>query len=310
MKIIIFGAGGTGGALAGYLAKSGADVTIIARNKNLDALREKGLTVKRGFAADIHVQPIKACSMEEYPTADPPDVLFVCTKYYSLAAPIAFARRIASADTLIVPILNVFGTGKVMQDELPELTCLDGCIYVWAKAEEPGVIVEPERILRVFFGFRPGQSQRLKKKAKKLESILRQADIEGHFSEDIQRDALQKFALVSPMGAAGLYQHATTTELQQDGPARKLFIGLTQEVKALGTGMGIHFEEDIAAAALNVVDHSKPGLTTSMMRDVASGGKSEFSGLVDRVVLLGKEYHVPTPLYQEISDWGKEHHIQ
>ncbi len=310
MKIVIFGAGGTGGTLAGYLAKSGEDVTIIARNKNLKALRNNGLTVKRGFADTIHIQPIKAFPMEDYPSTDTPDVIFVCTKYYSLSAPIAFARRIARADTLIIPILNVFGTGKVMQDELLGLTCLDGCIYVWAKIEAPGIIVEPEKILRVFFGFRPGQSQHLKEKAKKLESILRKADIDGHFSEEIQRDALQKFALVSPMGAAGLYRNVTSTELQQDGPDRELFIGLTEEVKALGIGMGIHFQEDITKAALKVIDHSKPGLTTSMMRDVASGGKSEFSGLVDRIVLLGKEYHVPTPLYQKISDWGKENHIQ
>ena len=46
MRICIFGAGAIGGFIAGYLARSGADVSVVARGAHLQAIREHGLTVE------------------------------------------------------------------------------------------------------------------------------------------------------------------------------------------------------------------------------------------------------------------------
>ena len=69
--------------------------------------------------------------------------------------------------------------------------------------------------------------------------------------------------------------------------------------------MGIAFDRDLVETGLKMIDAFKPGLTTSLQRDVASGGASEFDGLVTRIVKLGEKYNVPVPLYTKISEWGK-----
>jgi 2-dehydropantoate 2-reductase len=46
MKICVFGAGAVGGYLAGFLAKGGADVSVVARGAHLAAIRAMGLTVE------------------------------------------------------------------------------------------------------------------------------------------------------------------------------------------------------------------------------------------------------------------------
>ena len=107
------------------------------------------------------------------------------------------------------------------------------------------------------------------------------------------------------MGAAGLYFHVTSEAFQVPGEVRETFIGLVKEVESLGHAMGITFDRDLVATDLRLMDAFAPGLTTSMQRDVAAGGPSEFKGLVSRIVELGEKYHVPTPLYQKINDWGK-----
>lgn len=303
MKFVIVGTGGTGGCIGAYLALAGQDVTFIARGRHLEAIREKGLTVKTSHRGEILIHPAKAMAMEEY--HDTPDVMFICVKYYGLEDAIAFAERTAGPDTLIVPILNVFGTGEVMQERLPGLTCLDGCMYIFAKILEPGVIEQPDKILRVIFGFRPGQDTRLASKAEQLEQILREADIKGYFSDNIRRDALQKFAFVSPMGATGLYFDAVSDDFQHDGPEREMFIGMIREVAALGTAMGLTFEKDLVETGLKLMDAFKPGLRTSMQRDVMAKGPSEFDGLVTRIVELGERYQVPVPLYAKVDAWWK-----
>ena len=308
MKFAMFGAGGTGGVLGGYLALAGYDVTLIARGRHLEALQKDRLTIETAHRGVLHIKNVKAETAELY--SETPDVLFVCCKYYGLADAIAFAKRAASEDTLIVPILNVFGTGEVMQKELPGLTVLDGCIYIFGNLKAPGVLEQPQKILRVIFGFRPGQDKRLEEKAKALEKLLQDADIRGHYSLDIRRDALTKFGFVSPMGAAGLYHNVTSEAFQKEGAVRETFIGLIREVEALGKAMGIVFEKDLQESGIALIDAFKPGLKTSMQRDVEKGGASEFEGLVNSVVALGERYGVPVPLYKKISDWGREKGIR
>lgn len=46
MKYLVFGAGGTGGSLAAFLAQGGKDVSLIARGAHLEAIRKNGLVLE------------------------------------------------------------------------------------------------------------------------------------------------------------------------------------------------------------------------------------------------------------------------
>jgi 2-dehydropantoate 2-reductase len=46
MRIVVMGAGGVGGYFGARLAQAGHDVTFIARGKHLEAMQQKGLTLK------------------------------------------------------------------------------------------------------------------------------------------------------------------------------------------------------------------------------------------------------------------------
>ena len=59
MRIAVIGAGGIGGIYGAALAKSGADVTFVARGAHLAAMRENGLRIE-GDRGDTHIQPAKA----------------------------------------------------------------------------------------------------------------------------------------------------------------------------------------------------------------------------------------------------------
>ena len=41
MKYLVIGAGGTGGPIAGFMARAGKDVTVIARGEHLKSINEK-----------------------------------------------------------------------------------------------------------------------------------------------------------------------------------------------------------------------------------------------------------------------------
>ena len=76
-----------------------------------------------------------------------PDVIFVCVKSYSLSDAAGFVNRAAGPDTLVVPILNGFGTGAVLQASCGDKTVLDGCIYIMQTSKMPAATNLLEKIL-------------------------------------------------------------------------------------------------------------------------------------------------------------------
>ncbi len=301
---MIIGTGGTGGAIGAHLAHAGNDVVFIARGRQLEALRNGGLRLHRPDM-EFTVDPVRAYSMDDYPDGQTPDVIFVCVKGYSIEGVNPFIQRIAGPDTIIIPILNVFGTGAKMQKSMPGITVLDGCIYIWTELKEPGLIWMSGTIFRVVFGLRRDQKDledKIGKRLIKIKDDLDESGIEGVLSDNIERDALRKFSFVSPQGAAGLYYNTTIGAAQAPGEIRDCFAGLIREISDLADAMGIGFGEDIVPVNLKITDSSDPGVTTSMQKDVAAGRQSEVDGLIYEVVRMGERYGVKTPLYSMIAE--------
>jgi len=310
-KYLIVGTGGTGGPLGSYLAKAGKDVTFVARGNNLQAMKEHGLKVIRPNDEFV-IDPVKVTTLEDY--SKKADVIFVCVKGYSLDAIIPELKRISDKDTIIIPILNIFGTGGKMQEYFDETLVTNGCIYVAAQIKEPGCIQMNGDILRVIFGVRNEAGAADKKevrpdqisKLKEIEKDLKDSGILGVLSDNIVRDALLKFSYVSAQGACGLYYNVPAGDIQKPGEIRDCFAGLISEIDELAHAMGITFEEDIVKRNLAILDNLSESATTSLQRDIAAGGDSEIDGLIYEVVRLSDKYGTAAPLYRKIAETLKK----
>ena len=157
MNYLIIGTGGVGGCIAGFLALAGKDVTCIARGKHLEAIRRQGLHLKSDLKGE-HFLPVKACTAEEY--QGKADVILVCVKGYSIDSIRPVLERAATPDTLVIPILNVYGTGPRIGRLVPSVKVLDGCIYIVGFVSGEGEISQMGSIFRLVFGARPQQQVR------------------------------------------------------------------------------------------------------------------------------------------------------
>ncbi len=306
MKYLVIGAGGTGGSIGAYMTEAGKDVTLIARGEHLKRIQEQGLKMETTKKGNYTVSPIKAVDMEHY--AQQPDIIFVCVKGYSLDETIPFIQKVAKDDTIVIPILNIYGTGSRMQEKLPGLLVTDGCIYIAAQIKEPGTIWQNGDIFRIVYGTRTPEEMR--PELFEVAKDLKDSGIDGVLSENIRRDALQKFAYVSPMAACGLYYHVNAKDVQKTGDARDTFVKLMREVDGLASAMGVPFLVDIVATNLRILDALDPSASTSMQRDIYAGKPSEIDGLIYEVVRMGERYNVPVPTYQMIADKARADGLQ
>lgn len=297
MKYLIIGAGGTGGSIGAFMTEAGKNVTLIARGKHLEAMQKSGLKMETTLKGNYTVHPIKACDMEHY--HQQPDVIFQCVKGYSLEGTIPFIRRVAHKDTVIIPVLNIYGTGSKMQELLPDLFITDGCIYIAAEIREPGTILQKGDIFRIVYGVR--KNQEYNPVLAQVAADLEDSGIRAIVSNNIERDALQKFAYVSPMAACGAYYDVDAEAAQQEGIVRKTFITLTREIETLAKAMGINFTVNIVETNLQILDNLSPTASTSMQRDLRQGKDSEIDGLIFEVVRLSRQYNLTLPAYETIA---------
>lgn len=301
MKYVIIGAGGTGGAIGGFLARAGKDVTLIDRGEHLEKIQQRGLYFETPDGE--YMVHVSACSMEEYQGT--PDVIFVCVKGYSLQEVIPFIQRVAAAHTIVIPILNIYGIGGKLQKQLPGITVTDGCIYISSEIKEPGTILLSGKIFRVVFGLREGTDESLREQLQpileEVELDMELAGITPRLSAQIEKDALQRFSFVSPMAAVCAGYDVNAWAIQNPGPLQDVFKALIGEVKELSNAMGYNLPDIIVDINMRVLNGLDPTATSSMHRDLRNGNESELDGLVFEVVRMGRRYGVDMPVYEEIA---------
>lgn len=309
MKYVIIGAGGIGGPIGACMTEAGNDVTLIARGAHGKAMAEKGIVMETTKRGTYLVTPVKVSSMEQY--NEKADIIFVCVKGYSLQDTIPFIKKAAHEKTVVIPLLNIYGTGGRMQKELPELLVTDGCIYIAAEIKAPGHLWVKGDIFRVVYGVRrPEDYERLLRDGtvfdyrpilEQVKYDLQKSDIQPVYTENIRRDALQKFSYVSPAAACGQYYDANADQMQKPGEVRELFAALIGEIDTLAKAMGIPFETDVVKTNLDILDTLSPDASTSMQRDIRAGKNSEIDGLVYEVVRMGRQLGVSLPMYEKVA---------
>ncbi len=320
LKYLIAGTGGVGGSIAGFLALAGKDVTCIARGEHLAAIREHGLRLHSDLKGE-HALKMPAYTAEEYtelidkeisislvnsPTESlsteyKADVIFVCVKGYSVDSITELIKSAAHRDTIVIPILNVYGTGPRIQRLVPGVTVLDGCIYIVGFVSGRGEITQMGKIFRLVYGAHRGTDVS-RETLEAVQRDLQESGIKAEISPDINRDTFVKWSFISAMAVTGAYYDVPMGEVQKPGKVRDTFIGLSQESAALGRKLGIEFKEDVVEYNLKVIDKLAPESTASMQKDMAKGHESEVQGLLFDMITAAEEQGIEVPTYRMVAE--------
>ena len=211
---LIAGTGGVGGSIAAFLALAGKNVTCIARGEHLAAIREHGLRLHSDLKGE-HTLHVPACTAEE--DQDKADVIFVCVKGYSVNSITDLIRRASKPETVVIPILNVYGTGPRIQRLVPGVTVLDGCIYIVGFVSGRGEITQMGRIFRLVYGAHQGTDVP-RETLETVQRDLQDGGIKAEISDDINRDTFVKWSFISAMAVTGAYYDVLWAKYRSPAP--------------------------------------------------------------------------------------------
>jgi 2-dehydropantoate 2-reductase len=292
MRVGVFGTGAVGAYFGGRLAQAGHSVAFVARGRQLEALRERGLNVE-SIAGDFAVSPAEATDRPA--EVGVVDLVIPGVKAWQVPEAAVAMRPMVGPDTVVLPLQNGVEARDQLAEALGAGRVLGGVCRILAFQAGWGFVrhtsIEPSISLGEWDGTVTPRVERLR------DAFVGCTGVKAHVPASIQAAVWEKLAFIAPMGALGGVTRAPVGVVRSLPETRAMLIGLIKEVCDLAVARGIPVRQDLVEWTLGRIDPLPPGSTSSMVRDLLDGRPSELQSQVGVVARLGAEAGVPVPLH-------------
>jgi 2-dehydropantoate 2-reductase len=290
MQIAVMGTGGTGGYFGGLLARAGEQVTFVARGAHLEAIRNKGLTVKSRLSGDFS---IPASATDNTRDIGPVDFVLFCVKAYDNAGAADQIRPLIGPETAVLSVQNGIDNEQQIGEVIgPEHVV--GCVsYVSSTIESPGVIAQTAGPGKIVLGEMQGGTSA---RTEAIQGTLQNSGITAVLHSDIQIALWQKFIAICGVNGITALTRLPLGEILACEETRSLMLGTMLEVETVARARGVILPEKSADLAMETFSSVEPSMRGSMYYDLAAGRRLELDVLNGTVVHLGNELGIQTPI--------------
>jgi 2-dehydropantoate 2-reductase len=305
MKICLFGAGAIGGFLGAKLAASGAEVSLVARGANLEAIKANGLTLREAGRETV----LRLRATDDPSEFGPQDYVIVTLKANQIDAALDKFAPLMGPETAIVTAVNgipywyfyrhpgplenravasVDPDGRQWDLLGPERAI--GCVvYPAAELVAPG-IVEHVYGDRFPLGEPSGEASL---RCERLSAALVASGLKAPVLDRIRDEIWLKLwgnLCFNPISAL---TGATLDTICAEPGTRAIARSMMREAQAIAERLGIRFRVDLER---RIDGAGKVGAhKTSMLQDLERGRPLEIDALVTVVQELGRLVGVATP---------------
>ncbi len=292
MRFAIIGAGGVGGYYGGVLARAGHEVDMLARGAHLEAIRARGLeivTPDERFTARVNAS-------DDVRAFDPPDVVIVSVKSYSIDEVAPGIAALASSDSAtVVPLLNgVEAAVRLAELGVPQDRIVGGVTEISATRTAPGTIERKSPFQRVIIGeLAGGRSERVER----IVRAFADAGVTAEESEAIAVDLWRKLIFLAS-GAAACGLARSTMGAVREAPLGALLLErAVREAVMVGRARGVPLSDGDEARAIGFLMSMPPAMKPSLVLDIERGSRSELDILSGAISRYARELGVSTPVH-------------
>jgi len=288
-KISIIGAGAMGAFYAArFFEMDPHSVSIIAGDERHARLRERGLVVNGKHYDFRLVRP------EE---ASPADLVLVAVKHHHLPGAVSDMRKAVGRKTHILSVMN----GIRSEEQIGAVYGMDKVLYAIAMgidAVREGNAVTCSTQGKILFG-EPDNSV-LSGRVKSLQTLFTKAGIVHETPVDMIRTLWWKFMVNVGLNQVSAILDAPYGVFHRSEAAQKVMQDAMNEVIAVANAKGINLSRKDAEDFLPILRKLSPEGKTSMVQDIEAKRKTEVEMFGVKVVEMGLEMNIPTPVNQTL----------
>jgi 2-dehydropantoate 2-reductase len=295
MRILVLGAGGTGGYFGGRLAQSGADVTFLVRPARASQLEQHGLQIRSPLGdADFPVAHTLAEDLGALANEKPFDLVLLSCKAYDLDSSLDAIAPAVSERTAVMPILNGllhyaeldarFGHGRV----------LGGLCFISATKGPHGEIMHLGKPASITFGERDGDPDSARVRG--LASLCAQAGLDHLAAADINQQLWNKYTFLTTLAAGTCLMRADVGTIVAGESGRDFMQALYRECLAVAEAAGQPVSAETQSIALNTLTQAGSPVKASMLRDLEAGQRVEAAHIVGDMLHRAQGHGLHAPL--------------
>ena len=310
MKVCIFGAGAIGGRVAVHLISAGAaEVALVTRGAQLEAIRARGLTLHTG-GKEMKAKP--AVATDDPSTLPPQDLVLVTLKAHSVPAAAASIERLLAPQGCAAFLLN--GIPWWWNHGLPgkggPLPLLDPDGALWKGLRErtlgcvvngpceitaPGVIVHTTGN-RWTFGEPDGST------SQRLNTVVELFSRSGLIADaaDLRREIWRKLSGNASGGTIAALTRLSPTDLGAIPELQQISAGILRETLEVAAALGWDLRSELNAGEGAPRAGSRPRFRPSMLQDALGGRPIEVEALIGQTQAFAREAGVPVPFINSI----------
>lgn len=287
LRILILGAGATGGYFGGRLAQAvqnglaDVEVTFLVRPQRAEILQQNGLVVRRPSDQEgdssftLPVRTVQHTELKrEYDM-----VLFAC-KAYDLESSILSVYPAMGPDTLILPVLNGLAHFDRLDLEFGRHRVLGGCCHLTATLTPEGVIQLLSGIHSITFGMREGNAAHARPLLDQLQAAFLQTPVRVCYPDIVLQDIWEKFAFLATFAGMTCLMRAATGDIMAAESGKTLMLRMFAECEKAAEHAGYPLRVHALESSRKILTQEHSALTASMLRDLESGGKTESAHIV------------------------------
>ena len=295
MRILILGAGGTGGYFGGRLVQSGVDVTFLVRPARGLQLQRDGLVIRSPLGdAVVPVQHVTADGLGALAAERPFDLVILSCKAYDLDSALEAIAPAVSPRTSVLPILNGLRHYAALDARFGRDAVLGGLCFISAAKADDGAVLHLGKAAKLTFGERDDTG--LSARVNAFAAACVQADVDCTASEHIGREQWIKYTFLTALAAATCLRRSDVGTIMASMDGEALLRGLYAECLAVAAAEEQPVPEAAQDTALATLTQPGSTLKASMLRDLEAGQPVEAAHIIGDMVERARGFGHDTPL--------------
>lgn len=284
MRILVVGAGATGGAFGTLLQEAGRDVTYLVRPRKQEVLRRDGLRFISPTADRTH--PVRTITAPDGSEAF--DLILVTVKATAFEGVLGDLGAFVGPGTSIVPILN----GMAHVDRLEQLypgQVLSGLARIVATLDGD-VVRQQMPLTSLMVGGLNGNPV-----PADVSEALDVPGVDFSVVDDVTGALWDKWAFIAAAGIVNCLFRAPVGRIIESGGQPKILDAIS-ETEAVAAAAGHPVSNAAHAQAVGLLTQPGSAFTSSLYRDLSAGLPSEAEHILGDLAGRARSLNVPTPL--------------
>jgi 2-dehydropantoate 2-reductase len=289
VRLLVVGAGSTGGYFGGRLAEAGRDVTFLVRPARAAKLSETGLSIVSPHG-DATLRP-KIVTPETL--AETYDAVLLAVKAFQLEAAMENLAPAIGPETMILPVLNGMRHMELLARRFSPRNVVGCALKVSTTLDDDGRVVQLTPLMDLAYGELDGERT---PRIAALDEFMRSAKINARLSPAIRREMWEKWTFIASLGAITCLMRGTVGEVEACPGGAAFALQLLDEVVAIVAAVGVPPSDGFLAGARALLTEKGSRLAASMCRDLQGGKPTEAEAIVGDLIRRGAKVGVNAPL--------------